>query len=105
MATKQAVVGDSKRMDVIEKAYIEIMGLVGQGTAIMRNVSRTGAMLSVYENEYVPQKGEIIHITSEVVDSFAEVVWTKENRAGVCFVPETEIEERVMMRRTAFGID
>lgn len=93
----------AKRFKANMVSEIEVHGQSGSLLGFMKNVSRTGALLELFEGDYTPQKGDILHISNEVQDLDAEVVWSRSEGFGVCFLSRGELRERLMVR-TAFAM-
>ena len=92
-----------KRHKISETARIEVHGQPGPLMGYITNMSRTGACVEIYAGDYLPQKGDMLHLTTTWQDLDAEVVWSKtEGTLGVCFVTRDEVPMR-MMEKTTFG--
>jgi len=95
--------GAEKRYSSNMVSEIDVHGQTGSLLGFMRNVSKTGAFLEIFEGDYVPQRGDILHISNEARNLDAEVVWSRQDGLGICFLDETELQER-LMNRTAFAM-
>lgn len=95
--------GTAKRFKANMISEIQVHGQEGNLLGFMRNVSSSGALLEIFEGDYVPQRGDILHISNEIQDLDAEVVWSRSEGFGVCFLDRAELQER-LMNRTSFAL-
>lgn len=89
-------------MSIAENIKVQVLESPGAVQAVLRNISRSGGLIEVFEGDYVPQRGDLLEIKTYTRDYYAEVVWVKEGNLGVCFFTPGEIQDR-MMRKTSFA--
>lgn len=95
--------GAARRYNANLVSEVDVHGQSGTLLGFMRNVSRTGAFLEIFEGDYIPQKGDILHISNEVQTLDAEVVWSRSEGFGICFLDHDQLEDR-LMNRTSFAM-
>ncbi len=74
----------SERRKTFLNCQIILSHHVGVFDAILRNLSRTGALIDVNPVQYIPKHFELRLITDDRVHD-CELVWRKGARAGVVF--------------------
>ncbi len=95
-----------KRFFTQELAHVQVYGRMGNLVSKMKNVSTTGAFLELSQGEYVPQKGDIIHVTvhlhsiSKSRNFDAEVIWHQGLGFGIQFIKKDELVEKMMTKNT-----
>lgn len=98
----------AKRYPTQETAQLEVYGHIGTLVANIRNLSTSGAFLEVSEGDYVPKKGDLLSMTVKLSslqrehNVSAEVVWSKAQGLGVCFINKGEVLERMMAKSSGF---
>lgn len=73
-----------RRCRAFKKAQVVTDGHMGVYDAILRNLSRTGAMLDMPGTECLP-KTFILQLVSDNVRRKCDVIWRKQGQIGVVF--------------------
>lgn len=94
----------AKRYPTQETAHIEVYGHVGLILAKMKDISKTGACLEVFNGAYNPQIGDLLNLTV-ILNSLnrrhnfsAEVVWQNDSQVGVCFISKDTVLDKMMAK-------
>jgi hypothetical protein len=95
---------NQKRFSTLEMAHVQVYGRMGNLVSKLKNVSSSGAFLELTQGEYVPQQGDIIHVTvhlhsinrSRAFD--AEVKWNDGLGFGVHFIKKDQLVEKMMTK-------
>lgn len=96
----------AKRFATHETAHIEIYGNIGILKVVVKNLSATGAFLEVSHGSFIPQKGDLLNMTIQLLslrrthNVSAEVVWSQNKGLGVCFINKEQVLERMMAKST-----
>lgn len=87
-----------------ETAHIEVYGRLGKLVGNMKNISKTGAYLELTQGDYVPNLGDVLHMTvhlhsmRKTHNMDAEVVWNKGLTFGVQFVNKEQVLEKIFLK-------
>ncbi|MES3039020.1 MAG: PilZ domain-containing protein [Bdellovibrionota bacterium] len=94
-----------QRFNTKEQADFEIYGKNGQFTAVLKNISATGAYLEIIDSAgNTPAAGELLHVRvhldqlKKVRDFDAEVKWNNETGLGVKFMNKGDVLKRMFNR-------
>jgi hypothetical protein len=85
------------RFKTKEKATIKINGRKNGITAVMGNISESGAGLIIIGGAYIPKKGEVVNLIvnlstmQKAYHISAVVAWAKYMKMGVRFITKREI--------------
>jgi hypothetical protein len=94
----------AQRYPSSETGHIEIYGRMGTVVAQMKNISESGAFFEMTQGEYIPKKGDFVHITIHLHSigksrSFdAEVIWNQGLGFGARFMKKSALLERLFQR-------
>ena len=80
-----------QRSRTFKEVRLMLRGFGGHYKAIMRNLSRTGAMLDVPSIDFIPRKFKLRLVSDDVLRE-CEVVWRQEGLVGVVFTHPEPLE-------------
>lgn len=74
----------SRRCKTLKNCQIVLAHHTGVFDALLRNLSRTGALIDVNSVQYIPKHFQLRIVTDNVIRD-CELVWRRGGRAGVVF--------------------
>lgn len=94
----------AQRHPTSEIVQLEIYGRGDRALCRMKNLSETGAFLTLVKGQSVPSKGDLVRLVihlnqlGKVHSVDAEVVWTSGLGCGVCFLKKAQLLERMFQK-------
>ncbi|MFZ4404428.1 MAG: PilZ domain-containing protein [Pseudobdellovibrionaceae bacterium] len=94
----------SPRFETQEKASLEVYGQNLHLSALLKNLSETGAFIELSDNHNVTKKGSLLRVTV-FLDSLqkervinAEVIWKNGSSLGLKFLSKKDIVNKMLAR-------
>jgi hypothetical protein len=87
-----------------ETAHLEIFGQLGHIMGNLKNVSKTGALVEIPNNEQTLDRGDVVHMTIHLFSLkkthivHAEVIWNRGGSIGLHFVKKDQILEKMFSK-------
>lgn len=97
-------ISKSERFQTNEKAYLEVYGKSGEGTAEIKNLSKTGACLEWDAKSIKLETGDFVRLTFDLKSVQkkrhvnAKVIWNKGQTSGIVFVRPEELIEKLTLK-------
>jgi hypothetical protein len=94
----------NSRHETAEVSKIQVYGRTGDMVAKLQNLSATGARLELINGEYVPKRGDFLHITvhlhsiNKTHEVDAEVMWNEGLGFGINFIKREQLMFRLLNR-------
>lgn len=94
----------SDRHPTAEVTKVQVYGRNGDMVARLQNLSATGARLELINGEYVPKRGDFLHVTvhlhsmNKTHEMDAEVMWNEGLGFGISFLKREQLMFRLLGR-------
>lgn len=104
MANPDESTAKSQRFNTVETAHIEVYGRMGQLVGVIKNISKTGALVELTRGEYIPTNGDLVQMTIHLQSirkthyKDAQVIWNNGLSFGVRFVSKTDVLEKLFKK-------
>lgn len=95
---------NAQRHPTSEVAHVEIYGRPDKAVCRMKNLSETGAFLTLVKGQAIPSRGDLVRLTihlnqiGKIHAIDAEVVWCSGLGFGICFLKKTQLLERMFQK-------
>jgi hypothetical protein len=94
--------GTAQRYKTSEIAKIQVYGRSGDLVARLKNISAQGALLELLNGDFLPKRGDFIHITIHLSDVNktheinGQVIWSNELSFGIYFIKKQELADFIL---------